>query len=153
MKKQLFFLAVVLISTSLSAQITYDKETHSFVIDTVITKNGISKSELYERAKEWTFRTIWVSSNEMALNDAESNHIFSKGILKLDDIVKNNVLTGGVMHANRLVSFRMSQFFKEGKCRIIVENIIIQHDIISTNLNKTETYNLEKLFEFKKEYD
>jgi hypothetical protein len=87
----------------------------------------------------------------MALNDAESNHIFSKGILKLDDIVKNNVLTGGVMHANRLVSFRMSQFFKEGKCRIIVENIIIQHDIISTNLNKTETYNLEKLFEFKKE--
>ena len=147
----LFTVAFFLFAQNSFSQFKFDEETSSFIADTLILKEGLTKQEIYKRAKEWTFRTLWVSGNELAFSDETSDRIFTKGVLKLDDVVKNRYWSGGVMYANRLVSFRMALFFKDGKAKVITENIVIQHEIISSTVNKTETYNLEKLYEFQEE--
>lgn len=111
------------------SQIAFDEEKQAAVMEGVIEVENVSQEELYNRAKLWMAGNL-KSSDAQSLFD-EENH---------EQIVTNGnlLLSNKAMQINRSVNFKLSVFFKKGRFKYVIDQMIV--DATNTSLdgsNKT----------------
>jgi len=88
----------------------YTTESGSFIFDTIINFTGVSKQDLYKRAKNWVISTIRTSDNTVVFDDKDSSEIRTDATI---------LLTG-----YGYVNFKMSIYLKDNKSKIVYESFI-----------------------------
>jgi len=123
----------------------YTTEAGSFILDTVINVNDVSKVELYNRAKNWVVSTVRTSDQNVVFDDTEYNEIRTNVTLNLTKFAGVNK-----------VNFKTSILFKEGKCKLITESFVylyIGSEVYEAPLSKIKTIRNKKTYiEFDKEF-
>lgn len=99
----------------------YTSQSGNFIYDTVVNVNGVSKQDLYKRAKNWVISTIRTSDKTVVFDDTENNEIRTDATMGLPKVQGSNV------------NFKISIYFKEQKCRIVCESFMF-HYIGSTEI-------------------
>ena len=102
MKRLLFTVLLIVGFTSAQAQtpVSYSE---------VVQVEGVSKEDLYQRAREWFTDTFRSSNDVIQLDDKENGQIVGKAIFTYRQ------LFGEVLGIDCLINFKISVFCKEGR--------------------------------------
>ena len=132
MKKVLAIIicGIIIVSTNakLFGQLTKQKE----IIETVEV-DSLSKSELYQNAKQWILSRFMTSDNIVEFDDEKNETINVTGNILMD---KLKFLQGAmgyfVKTSGNKITFKLRFDFKEGKFRYTFSNMIYSFDQIGT---------------------
>lgn len=97
-----------------------DSTTGKVVYQGIIKVDTIGKRELYTRAKDWVVRTLKSSDNNINLDDKDFNSLTATGNIMLPDI--GNRMS--VMFTERYFNLKISIYFKDGRVKYVLENIV-----------------------------
>ena len=110
---------VMLFSTVMWAQLR-PKGEGRIVLDTVRAISGVPDTVLYERAKEWMLRNLKSADNQVSLDDKVKEKLIGTTNLLLPD-KKENAFS---YSSERVLNFKLSVFVKNGRYRVMIENIV-----------------------------
>lgn len=113
-----------------------DETSQTYVCDTVIDAPNITKDVLFSRVKSWTVANIKSADNNNVYDDKEYK-IINTAAIKIEP--KNGfgwTLTDGFF------DFKLSIFFKDGRLKIHIDNVVFHAEFMSAN---PETYTYEQL--------
>lgn len=123
-----------------------DTETGKFQYEEVIQVENTSKTDIYDRAKNWVVRTLKSGDNIVNLDDAEKESITATGNILLQD------RAGAVGYSNIILNFKFSVYFKEGRCKLVIDNFILDYTVVFPDANARKEPRVSPLEEgFKKE--
>jgi hypothetical protein len=111
----------------------YTTEAGTYIFDTVLIIDSVSKQDLYKRAKNWVNLTIKPSDKTVVFDDSGFNEIKMETTLGLPKFVMINI------------KFRTSMFFKENKCRIVYDSFIFSKTKDTGSGIGTFDYQFEKI--------
>ena len=96
-----------------SRKMQIDKETGLVIIDNITKSEGLSKNELYSRAKVWIASNFNSSTDVIKLDDKENGIVIVKGLF--------NFSTTGIfgLPEDRNCFFTLKIYCKEGRFRVI----------------------------------
>jgi hypothetical protein len=140
-------LGTILIAQFCAAQVRVGDEGRAFM-DTVLTIDGSSSTMLYERAREWMLRNLKSADSQISLEDKDGARLIANANLLLPE----KPFKAGSKYTQRVLNYKISVFLKEGRYRVIIENIIYSYVFVvgrerTPEVHAWETW-LEKLKEF-----
>lgn len=97
------------------SQIIWDEEKQSAKSETILDIEGVSQKDLYERTKIWMARNLKSSDNQTLLDDEGHERIIGTG---------NLLLANRGLITDRILNFKLSVYFKEGRCKIVGDNMV-----------------------------
>lgn len=104
-------------------------EAGSFIFDTIVNIEGVSKKELYNRARNWVNSTLRTPNSELVISDTSFSEIRTNMTIEL------------TRYKGSYVNFKISIFTKENKYRVVCESF--KRCLLDVNLLKYEDF--EKL--------
>lgn len=104
-------------------------EAGRFIFDTIVNVEGVSKKELYNRARKWLNSTLRTPSNELMVSDTSFSEIRTNMTIEL------------TKYKGSFINFKISIFTKDNKCRVVCESFMRYY--ISVDMQKYEDF--EKL--------
>lgn len=137
-----FFTIIIsfLISFTGLAQ-TLELKNDRYVFEKVETVPTLSKQEVYEKARKWTIRNLKSSDSNIELDDGSYSQLTSTGNMPLSDFIFALVCYASNVNLN----FKFNVFFKEGRYKVVFENMVFS---ITEKCDKSTQFNhypLEKM--------
>jgi hypothetical protein len=138
---------VVLLTFSLSAfaQLPVDEKTGKVEYKEVIQLDGMSKDEIYKKAKMWMVSTLKSGDNMVELDGTNSEQIVGTGNLK--PVIKDEKNKKRFWIADANLNFKFIVFCKEGRTKCVVKNLSLSlktlnsgNSVVRTNLDNIEDY-------------
>ena len=91
-----------------------------YAFDSVVTAEGQSKEQMYQRAKEWVIAHFKTDDNNVSYN-AESSSITTTSTIVLKT---GSGFNWSITHC--ICNFKLNIQFKDGRYRFVFDNIIVQ---------------------------
>ena len=101
-------------------ELPLNKETNLIEFDEVFLVNGVSKEELYSRAKEWFAIKFNSANNVIQMDDITNGKIIGK---EVEDIV---ITFMGNKKTKEMLHYTISLYLKEGRYRVKLNNFYFQ---------------------------
>jgi len=112
----------------------YKTESGSFILDTVINVNDVSKSHLYKRAKNWVISTVRTSDQTVIFDDENNDEIRTDVTINIDN---------GVFATPPKVNFKLAIYLKDNKYRIIANSFKYYAFSTSTGIYEAEFHKIK----------
>lgn len=141
MKKHLLTLLLMLfLCKAAFSQITISEDGEPFIEEVVLT-DSLSKKEAYYRAKVWIASTFKSSDEQIVYDEAEFSNIIGTGNILLPPT------SGSFVYVkDRIVNFKLAIFFKEGRYKYRLDNIVFSQTIVGDS-ESTSTLTLQQWYE------
>ena len=123
--KTLQFLTLLFLLNPAFGQMKRDVQTNEIKYSEVVTLPGLSKEEIYSRAKLWVVSTLKSGDNMVELSGSNSDQIVGTGNLNLDSV--RLTLNGGLLSKDAKLNFKFIIFTKEGRLKYSVENFSLTY--------------------------
>jgi len=137
-------LMVLIIGSNVTAQLPRNEKNGKVEFTDVIQLEGMSKDEIFKKAKMWMVSTLKSGDNMVELDGSTSDQIVGTGNLKplINDVKTKNRFR--IQDAN--LNFKFIVFCKEGRTKYTVSNITLSlttipqggSPIVRTNLDNIE---------------
>lgn len=124
------------------AQLPVNEETGKVVFTDVVQADGMTKEQIYEKAKMWIVSTLKSGDNMVELDGTNSSKIVGTGNLIIPKVEINEKMNYHVFR-NYVLNFKFIVFCKDNKYKYSVENFHLTFN----NVNSTFTTGLEKVIE------
>ncbi len=142
--KEVFFLILFgLICMSGFSQVVFDFDKDEALFERVIAVDTISKDDQYKRARLWMAENL-KSSDEQILAD-EENHEYIIG-------TGNVFLPDQTLLREKVVNFKMSIYFREGRYKVIFSELVYSWVAVSMDMTTRTPGMLELNENYKKLY-
>ena len=141
MKKTIIIISTLFLTLNLYAQVIYDFEKEKALIEEVVEVQDINKSEIYERAKIWMASNMKSSDGHILEDDKDKENLIGTGNL----LLKNKLFV-----QDKIINYKMSIFFKDGKYKILIDNLI--YHWVGVNGQVRTPYMLDLNIEYEKVY-
>lgn len=139
MKKLTVLIFALSFNISAFSQIAWDEEKQSARIESVIEVADVSKAVLYERAKLWMARNLKSSDNQILYDEDGQERIIGTG---------NLLLSNAGSSTDRVLNFKISIFIRDGKFKVIGDNMIFSDVLNSINSSRTpRTFSLDQVYQ------
>lgn len=131
---------LVFISMSVSAQMPIDTVTRKYQYREVVTVNGATKDQLFDKARQWFVSNYKDASEVLQVQDKESGTLVGKGLFIVN-------FQGGP----RKVFHTVSIDCKDGKYRVTITDFMLKFSPAYTEksfelLTKNDFWGLDKLY-------
>lgn len=143
------FSLTVLSYSNCAAQIAFDIENQTAVIDSVLSVTETPKDQLYDRAKEWMLRNLKSADEQVELNDDSKSSLIGTGNL----LMPEERISYSLKVTDKYVNFKISIFFKDNRYRYIVENIVFNQTIVGEVKTDFQTLSIETIYNYNSEID
>jgi len=142
--KIIMILMVFLLGSNAIAQLPRNEKNGKVEYTEVVQLEGMSKDEIYKKAKMWMVSTLKSGDNMVELDGSTSDQIVGTGNLKPVITDKKNKKRFYITDAN--LNFKFIVFCKEGRTKCVVKNLSLSLKtlnngrVVRTGLNKIEDY-------------
>ncbi|MCF8370557.1 MAG: DUF4468 domain-containing protein [Bacteroidales bacterium] len=141
MKAKLFLtIAFTILVFVANAQFPIDPETQKIKYSEVVEFDGMTKEQLYQKAKLWIVSTLKSGDNMVELDGTSSDQVVGTGNLLLDSV--QNYMVNWYYTKGQL-NFKFIVFCKEGRLKYSVENILLSYQISQTSLKQVALEDLK----------
>lgn len=131
MKAKLFFtIALSLLVFVANAQFPIDPETQKIKYSEVVEFDGMTKEQLYQKAKLWIVSTLKSGDNMVELDGTSSDQVVGTGNLLLDSVHNYNIDRA---YTKGQLNFKFIVFCKDGRLKYSVENFLFSYWVSPTN--------------------
>ena len=134
--KSITLFLIVLLEQASFAQFPVNSKTGGVEFSGIEKLEGLSKEEIYERAKLWMLSNLKSGDNMFQLNKNENYLIGSVNVV-LDKILLNAFSEKYADHIN--LNFKLTFFLKENRYKYKLSNFTLSYDIIGY-FNGTQSY-------------
>ncbi|MBT3210250.1 MAG: DUF4468 domain-containing protein [Bacteroidetes bacterium] len=114
-------------------QFPIDPETQKVKYTDIVKFEGMTKDQLYHKAKLWIVSTLKSGDNMVELNGTSSDQIVGTGNLLLDS-VHHYVYDG--FYAKGQLNFKFIIFCKEGRLKYSVENFLFTFKVSQNDIRQ-----------------
>ena len=108
----------------------YNSEKKAFMIEEVVTQDGVSKAELYKRANDWITAYFTSGQKKIYERDADQNFIKLKDRISVFRTVKKERVSDGI------IEFHIDIYLKDGKYKYSFYNFKTFADANSQPIEK-----------------
>lgn len=126
MKTTFLIICLSLFALPVISQIEFNEESQSAVMEGVVEVENATKEQLYDRAKLWVASNLKSSDTQAFYDEETHEQIVTNGNLLLDN---------KAMQINRSVNFKLSLFFKEGRFKYTIDQIVM--GVTNTSLDRS----------------
>ena len=112
------------------------------VLDTVVVSDTIQSAVLYERAREWMLRNLKASDNQVSLEDDSKTRLIGTANL----LLPGKKGPDKSIHTDRVLNFKLSIFLREGRYRVVAENIVYSYRFVRGTADLPIRNTAEELF-------
>ncbi len=123
MKTIIIILSALLFSLNVNAQLPIDEETGKVVFTDVVQLEGMTKKQIYDKAKLWIVSTLKSGDNMVELGGTNSDQIIGTGNLALENIV----MGGYFKVVDPSLNFKFIIFIKDGRLKYKVSNFTFNY--------------------------
>lgn len=139
--KTLIILIITFYSKSAFSQFPIDNETGLVKYSKVIDLPGITKKEIYDKAKLWIVSTLKSGDNMVELSGSNSDQIVGTGNIIIDSLLFD-IRSNNKWYTVGNLNFKFIIYCKDEKLKYSVENFLLRKGKLTSNYNefKLETY-------------
>lgn len=138
--KNLLQILAVICSISAFSQMPIDTVSNKYQYREVVTVNGVTKDQLFDKARQWFVSNYKDASEVLQVQDKESGTLVGKGLFTVN-------FQGG----QRKVFHTVSIDCKDGKYRVTITDFMLKFSSVYTEkqfelLTKSDFWGLHKLY-------
>jgi tRNA(Ser,Leu) C12 N-acetylase TAN1 len=104
-----------------------EESSDNYYYEGVIPVEGVSKEEMFKRAKDWVLSTLKTNDNNIKFDEKEFSIITSS------TFVVKETSRGATTLSSAQVNFKLIIQFKEGKYKFHIDNVIVSPSFPTTN--------------------
>jgi len=136
MKSKLIVLIVIItIASKAIAQLPIDDETGKVVFTDVVELDGMTKDEIYQKAKYWVITTLKSGDNMVELDGTNSDQIIGTGNISLPDESIS-------FCSNVVLNFKFIVKCKDNRLKYNIENFNLSCILSNNSLHSTGIENI-----------
>ena len=125
--KILTLFLITILSQNSFAQFPIDEETGQVKYTEVVELPGMTKKQIYDKAKFWIVSTLKSGDNMVELSGTGSEQIIGTGNLVIDSILNPLNLKSTPFLSNSYLNFKFIVFCKDNKFKYSLENIVFSY--------------------------